>query len=88
MGMAKDVAITDNLSLEQCFFCNAWTPPEYMHMLLLEGVEQKVCTACYRKLVNRLSKLKIEKQKMEEEQELEDDEETKAAFSGSQSEED
>lgn len=66
-------------SLSKCFICNGWTPPTATKQVILEGVPQEICVACFRTLLRRIRDLELEAMKQKEEEEF-DEEEAKAAF--------
>lgn len=61
------------LSLIQCFMCNGWTPPHLCREVVLDGISQRICVSCHRKLTRRVSALEIEAEREEEESASEDE---------------
>jgi hypothetical protein len=84
--MGNEMVKAPELNMTQCFMCNGWTPTHLLRHVTLEGTDQMICIACYRKLKARMQALELEA--IREAEELEPDEETKAAFASTESEED
>lgn len=74
-------------AFDRCFLCNQLTPAKYLRQVAIDGCNQAVCVACYRRLMKRVQELEIEELKWQEDEEF-SDAEAEAAFGSPKPQED